>query len=69
MFCMSDNRLLFLTFTSERIFCIIHYPLFTTEFQLMCLGVGVICAHQKQWLPFAMIAQIVGTDTKLIHTA
>lgn len=66
---MSDTRLLFLPFTSEIIFCIIHYPLSTTEFQQMCLGVGVICAYQNQWLPFAIIAQIVGTVIKLIHTA
>lgn len=60
---MSDPRLLFLTFARERIFCITHNLLSTTEFQLMCLGVEAICAHKKKkWLPFAIIAQIVGTD-------
>lgn len=65
---MADTRPLSLSFTSVRILCIIHHLLSTEELKLMCLGVGVICAHQKQQLPFVIIAQMVGTGIKLIHT-
>lgn len=65
---MTDTRPIPLYFTRIRILFIIHYLLSTAELKLMCLGVGVICAPQKRWLPFVIIAQMMGTDIKLIHT-
>lgn len=50
---------------------ILYYSLPTLHHRIPAdvLGSWSNFAHQKQWLPFAIIAQIVGTDIKLIHTA
>lgn len=61
-------RPLSLPFTSIRILCTTPYLLSAAALKLMCLGGGVICAHQKQWLPFVITAQTGGKDIKLTHT-